>query len=327
MKRTFLFICAAALLAVGCQSKPPEKTATPAPDNAKPLVVCTTTMIADLARELAGNDAQVVGIMKPGTDPHIYEPRPDDGILFRKADLVLVNGLHLEGKMIDMIENAGNKAVELARDERIKIRGKAAAPDPHVWWNASYFAIFTEKARDALVPLVPGREDAVRERAARYIETLTTLHDEAKTAIAQIPEEQRVMVTSHDAFYYFGDAYGIAVDAVLGISTDAQARAAEPIRLAELVAARRIRAVFHETSVSQAQNDLVDSIKRLTEEKYRHDVAIAGPLYSDSIGLPGTPADSYVGAFKENVRLVVEALSGKDAPDFFKPAEGDADGR
>jgi len=122
------------------------------------------------------------------------------------------------------------------------------------------------------------------------------------------------MITSHDAFYYYGEAYGLTVDAVLGISTDAQARAGEQDRLARIAAERKIPAIFHETSVSAAQNELVDGVTRLAREKYNHGIRIAGPLYSDSLGDKDTGADTYIGAVRANTRMIVAALGGRVAP-------------
>ncbi len=276
------------------------------------LVVCTTTMIADLARQIGGDDVQVVGIMKSGTDPHIYDPTPDDSIWFRKADVVFINGLHLEGRMVDMIEAVGGKAVHLAEQSEIKLRKSAAAgaPDPHVWWNVRYFAQFARKAGQELQRIDPARAQAYAARTQAYVERLERLDEIVRASVATIPETSRVMITSHDAFYYYGEAYGLQVDAVLGISTDAQASAGEPRRLAQLCAERKVPAIFHETSVSAAQNHLVDEIMRLALDKYSHRIRVAGPLFSDSLGEPGSGADTYIGAVEANTRMIVEALGG-----------------
>lgn len=290
---------------------------------AKPLVVCTTTMIADLARQIGGDDVQVVAIMKPGVDPHIYDPTPEDSIWFRKADLVLVNGLHLEGKMMDMIAGVGAKAVELAEHPGIEIRKKTsqAAPDPHVWWDARNFKRFAEQVRDALKRIVPAGAPAFEQRATAYIARLDAVDAAIRRSIGTIPEPRRYMVTSHDAFYYYGAAYGLDVDAVLGISTDAQANAGEQGRLAQIVAKRKIPAIFHETSVSAAQNQLVDGIRRLVKEKFNHEVKIAGPLHSDSLGNVGSGAETYIDAILSNTRMIVEALGGEFVAPTTKPTD------
>lgn len=284
------------------------------PSSTRTVVVCTTTVICDAVRQVGGKDFQIVGIIPPKQDPHIYTPRPSDGLLFRRAAIVFVNGLHLEGKMLDMIENAGKKIHKLAEDKRIRPRQIGASVDPHVWWDASFFAFFVEQIRDILIPQQPEKAIAIRLRSDAFLRRLQQLHQWAKLSFQRIPQEKRLMITSHDAFYYFGAAYGIAVDAVLGISTDAQARAVEPLRLASLVAKRRIPAIFHETSVSQAQNDLVDSIQRLALQKYRFSVQIAGPLFSDSLSEPETFTGTYVGAFRANVEMILRAFHIKPLP-------------
>jgi manganese/zinc/iron transport system substrate-binding protein len=304
-------LSAAALVWSACSRQTADA---PVDAHGEKVVVATTTMIADLAAQIGGPHIRVVSIMKPGTDPHIYDPTPGDSIWFRKADLVLVNGLHLEGKMIEMIEGVGAKAVHLAEDARIRRRqsAAAAAPDPHVWWNVLNFVVFAEQTRDALKRADPAHAGEYDQRASAYIARLREVDEKVRRAIATIPESARYMITSHDAFYYYGEAYGIHVDAVLGISTDAQASADEPARLAGIAHERRIPAIFHETSVSAAQNELVDTIRRLAKEKYGHEMRIAGPLYSDSLDAPETDAGTYIGAVLANTRMIVGALGGQE---------------
>ena len=309
----------------GCKprSGADDKATTEAKD--LPLVVCTTTMITDLARQLGQERVQVVGIIQPGMDPHSYEPTPSDVIWFKKADLVLFNGLHLEGRMLDMIESAGSTAVALAEDERIHLRGKAGAegaPDPHCWWNARYFIIYAERARDALILIDPDGAELYRTQAAGYLKQLEQADARVRQAVTRIPASQRVLITSHDAFFYYGEAYGLKVDAVLGISTDAEVRALRAAELAQMVVAGKVPAVFHETSVSAALNQMVDRVVEIATSD-GHQVRVAEePLYSDSLGVPGTPADTYLGAFQENTRIIVEALSGQPAPDLRPETEG-----
>jgi manganese/zinc/iron transport system substrate-binding protein len=295
------------MLGSGCQRSPASGEYA-----GKKVVVCTTTMIADLAGQIGGGEVRVVGSMGPGMDPHIYDPTPDDSIWFRKADLVLVNGLHLEGRMLDMIESSGSKAVKLGEHPGIGLRRSAAAgaPDPHVWWNVAFFKLFAEGTRDALAQIDPEHADAYRQRAEAYLHKLDALDAFVRESIATIPASARYMITSHDAFYYYGQAYGLEVDAVLGISTDAQAKAGEQARLARITADRHVPAIFHETSVSAAQNELVDGIVRVAREKHGHEVRLAGPLYSDSLGEPGSESGTYLGAVMANTKMIVEALGG-----------------
>ncbi|MEX0776645.1 MAG: zinc ABC transporter substrate-binding protein [Phycisphaeraceae bacterium] len=275
-------------------------------------VVCTTTMIADLARELVGDDAQVISIMRPGEDPHIYDVRPRDDQMIGDADVVLYNGLHLEATLLDIIQHrAGSKAkvVALAEDQRIKPLGSAdpgkagtGAADPHCWFNIEHFQVYTQRARAALMDADPANAEKYRERANAYLLKLEELHAWTKVQIATVPREQRVMITSHDAFQYFGQAYDIEVHAVIGISTEQQAKPQDLERLERLVKDRNVRALFIETSVSKVLNDLVKRVAADSGAK------IGGTLFSDSLDEPGKPAGTYVGMVKHNVTTVVEAL-------------------
>jgi manganese/zinc/iron transport system substrate-binding protein len=278
--------------------------------NGKIRVICTTTMIADLAREIAGPDAEIVGIMRVGEDPHVYEVRPRDAQQIATAELVLINGLHLESTLLHVIENnARGKVVALAEDPRIeplsgaqKAGGLAVAPDPHCWFNVQFFRIYAERARDALCE-ADGRHAAdYRRRAEEYIKKLDDLHAWIEGQMAGIPRERRVIVTSHDAFAYYGRAYGVEVHAVIGISTEQQPKPQDLTALEKLVLERGVKALFIETSVNKTLNDLVERIAKNTG------VRIGGTLYSDSLGAPDTEAGSYLDMVRHNTRIIVEAL-------------------
>lgn len=273
-------------------------------------VVCTTTMIADLARELAGEDAEVIGIMKVGEDPHVYEVRPRDAQQIASAELILLNGLHLESTLLRTIENnARGKVVALAEDPRIqpltgqrKVNGVATAPDPHCWFNVRHFQVYAERARDALCQADPRHAENYRRRALGYLRQLAELDAFVRQQIAEVPRDRRVIVTSHDAFAYYGEAYGIDVYAVIGINTEQQPKPQDVVRLEQLVRDRGVKALFIETSVSKTLNDLVQRIAGNTGAK------VGGALYSDSLGAAGSGADTYVGMVQKNTRTIVEAL-------------------
>lgn len=273
----------------------------------KARVVCTTTMIADVARELAGDLIDVRGIMKPGEDPHVYEVRPRDVQLIAEADLILMNGLHLESTLANVIKNnaVNAKVVKLAETPAIvPIESEAArgAPDPHCWFNVRYFRLYVEQTRDALIEVDPTNAERYRTRTATYLLRLNHLNDWARKRINTIPRERRVIITSHDAFQYFGRAFSVDVYAVIGISTEQQPRPRDMIRLESLVRERNVKALFIETSVSQTLNNLVRKIADTTGAK------IGGMLYSDSLGEPGTEAGTYIGMVRHNVNTIVDAL-------------------
>ncbi len=278
-----------------------------APDDTRPRVVCTTTMITDLARQIAGDAADVRGIMRTGEDPHIYKMRPRDVQLIAGARLLLLNGLHLESTLEHAIENnAGDALVvrlanapEIVPLESEQFRG---APDPHCWFNVGYFRVYAQRTRDALVQIDPENAEGYRQRAAGYIAQLDELHEWVKEQIATIPREQRALVTSHDAFQYFGRTYYIDVFAVIGISTEQQPKPRDVARLTQTVRERHIRAVFVETSVSQTLNNIVKKVARAAGAK------IGGTLYSDSLGPPEGSAGTYIGMVRHNVETIVKAL-------------------
>lgn len=274
----------------------------------KPIVVCTTTMIADLAKNLAADRFHVVPIMKPGEDPHIYSPKPLDALNIRKAKVVLRNGLHLEGNLGDIIKNnlaSGALNVALAETEAIKPLGSEqyqGAPDPHCWFDVGYFKIYAQRCRDAFIEADPAGKDHFEKAAADYIGQLDKLDSEIKAKIASIPGGRRVLVTSHDAFQYFGRAYDIEVHAVIGVSTEQQARPQDIEDLKNLVEKRGVKAVFIETSVSAALNKIVKNISAATGVK------VGGTLYSDSLGDENSSAPTYLDMIRYNVDTIVEAL-------------------
>ncbi len=296
MKRLWLAFVPVALLAAGVFGQGPGKL----------QVVCTTTMIADVARTIAGDAADVRGIMRPGEDPHVYDVRPRDVQLIAEGDLILMNGLHLEATLTHAIEhNAKGKIVRLAETPQImplESEQTRGAPDPHCWFNVQYFRVYAERARDALVEADPKNAEGYRARTESYLKELDELHEWVKKEIASIPRERRAMVTSHDAFQYFGRAYFIDVFAVIGISTEQQPKPQDVQRLESIVRERGVKALFIETSVSQTLNDIVRKVADNTGAK------IGGTLYSDSLGAPDTPAGTYLGMVRHNTKTVVEAL-------------------
>lgn len=303
----FKVIAAFALVAVGslfsAQLAGQEKAGP-----GKITVACTTTMIADLARTIAGDDAEVIGIMRAGEDPHIYDVRPRDAQLLARADVILANGLHLEATLSHVIENnarKGAKIVHLAESPKItplESEATRGAPDPHCWFNVEYFRVYAEGVRDALVEVDPAHAEGFRTRADAYVKQLADLHEWVKKEIGSIPRERRVMVTSHDAFQYFGRTYFIDVFGVIGISTEQQPKPGDIARLESLVRERGVKALFIETSVSKTLNDIVKKVAEVSGAK------IGGTLFSDSLGDPGTETGTYVGMIRHNTRTIVEAL-------------------
>lgn len=297
--KTLTFVCLSAWLAVasaGCQ-KPADERLT---------IACTTTMIADLARNLAGDLAEVKAIMKPGEDPHIYDVRPRDAQTLSQADLVLMNGFHLEATLGHIVENNAKGVVvalaEKAVAKPLASENNTGAPDPHCWMNVEYFRGYAEYARDALIEVDPDHADTYRKNAERYIAKLDKLAAWVRQQVASVPRERRVMVTSHDAFEYLGAAYDIDVYGMIGISTEQAARPQDIEKLQAMIRERGVRAMFIETSVSETLNNLVRKSAEATGAK------IGGTLYSDSLGEEGTPGGTYIGMMQHNISTIVEAL-------------------
>ncbi|MBD2290928.1 zinc ABC transporter substrate-binding protein [Microcystis wesenbergii FACHB-1317] len=277
-------------------------------DNQKPKVISTSTIIADLTARVGGEEIDHQDILKPGDDPHVYEPVPADSVALEKADLILYNGYNLEPGLIKMINSTGIKAKKVAVGEAIKPlqleKEGQKVPDPHVWGSAKNGIIMVEKIRDQLIELSPEDKEIFTENAAQLIRELENLDRWITAAIETIPPSQRQLVTTHDAFQYYAHAYGLKVAGTLiGISTEEQPSAQTVKNLADAIKNLKVAAIFAETTINPTL------ITTVAEEA---GVKLAPQqLYSDSIGAVGTGADSYVKMLKENTRSIVESLGGK----------------
>jgi manganese/iron transport system substrate-binding protein len=277
-------------------------------DNQKPKVISTSTIIADLTAQVGGEEIDHQDILKPGDDPHVYEPVPADSVALEKADLILYNGYNLEPGLIKMINSTGIKAKKVAVGEAIKPlqleKEGQKVPDPHVWGSAKNGIIMVEKIRDQLIELSPEDKEIFTQNAAKLIRELENLDRWITAAIETIPPSQRQLVTTHDAFQYYAHAYGLKVAGTLiGISTEEQPSAQTVKNLADAIKNLQVPAIFAETTINPTL------ITTVAEEA---GVKLAPQqLYSDSIGAVGTGGDSYVKMLKENTRSIVESLGGK----------------
>lgn len=277
-------------------------------DNQKPKVISTSTIIADLTARVGGEEIDHQDILKPGDDPHVYEPVPSDSVALEKADLILYNGYNLEPGLIKMINSTAVKAKKVAVGEAIKPlqleKEGQKVPDPHVWGSAKNGIIMVEKIRDQLIELSPEDKEIFTANAAQLIRELENLDRWITAAIKTIPPSQRQLVTTHDAFQYYAHAYGLkVVGTLIGISTEEQPSAQTVKNLADAIKNLQVPAIFAETTINPAL------ITTVAEEA---GVKLAPQqLYSDSIGAVGTGGDSYVKMLKENTRSIVESLGGK----------------
>ncbi|WP_445250998.1 MULTISPECIES: metal ABC transporter substrate-binding protein [unclassified Microcoleus] len=279
--------------------------------DAKPKVVATSTIIEDLTDRVAGGEVQLTGILQPGTDPHVYEPVPKDSQALEQANLILYNGYNLEPGLIRIMNAAGIKARKLAVGEVVKplLLNKEGntVPDPHVWGNVENVVQMVEAIRDALIELSPEDREKFTQNAVKLTEELKRLDIWIEQEIKTIPENQRKLVTTHDAFQYYSRIYGLGIaDSLIGISTEEQPSAQTVQKLVESVKAAGVPAIFAETTINP------QLIRTVAEEA---GVKLAAQqLYSDSIGAPGSEGDSYVKMMSANTRTIVEALGGKYTP-------------
>ncbi len=274
-----------------------------------PMVVVSTTMLGDLVTQLAGDDLRVVTIMQPGADPHLYRPTPTVARDIARSDAVVISGLHLEGWAQDLVENAGGERPLIVASDglsAITAESFAGGVDPHFWFDVRLWLEASETVAAGLVTVVDAdAAERIRARQRAYAARTQALHDWVSVAITSIPESSRVLVTSHDAFNYFGRAYGLEVVGIQGLSTESEASQRDVANAIDRVRADNIPAVFAETSVNPA---LIERVGSETS------AVIAGPLYSDSIGPADGPAGTYDGMIRENVRMIVTALGGTLPP-------------
>ena len=301
-----------AAIATGCGAAGAGSSAGFSGDG-KVRVATTTNFITDLAKTVGGDRVQVVGLMGPGVDPHLYRASAGDVETLREADIVLYGGLFLEAKMQDVLEEIGESKPAVAVTEDIPKDRLVAAPfgapaeeeyDPHVWFDVSLWRYAVETVRDELSAVDRDAAEAYARNAEEYLAELTRLEAEVRSELGAIPAQRRVLVTSHDAFRYLGHAYGVEVAAIQGISTAAEATTDDIERVATLVAERGVKAVFIESSVPR---QTIEAVLAAARER-GHTTRIGGEIFSDSAGTAGTPEGTYVGMVRANVATLVEGL-------------------
>ncbi|MFW6183944.1 MAG: metal ABC transporter solute-binding protein, Zn/Mn family [Chloroflexota bacterium] len=274
-------------------------------------VVTTIGMITDIVENVGGERVTAVGLMGPGVDPHLYSASEGDVARLRNADVIFYNGLHLEAQMANVLERMGQTDVVtvavtdgIDRSELLAPPEFEGAYDPHVWFDVTLWMVATEAVRDTLIELDPAHADVYEANAEAYLAELEALHEYVQEQAARVPAEQRVVVTAHDAFNYFGQAYDFEVRGLQGISTASEASTADVQALARFIAERQIPAVFIESSVPQRNIEAVQAAVRAEG----FDVQIGGELFSDAMGNPDTPEGTYEGMVRHNVDTIVSAL-------------------
>ncbi len=274
------------------------------------LIVCTTGMIGDAVKHLMGDSVKVEVLMGPGVDPHLYKATQGDITDLNNADVIIYNGLHLEGKMVEIFEKLGRLKTTIAvgdqldKSKLINNTDFVGAEDPHIWFDVALWSEAITGVAKELQQQFPEKEKTIAHNLEVYQTELKELDDFARSQIATISDSQRVMITAHDAFKYFGKAYGMQVRGLQGISTAAEYGLQDVSELVKFIAVHKIKAIFVESSVPKKSIEAV--IEGCRERG--HNVKLGGELFSDAMGSEGTPEGTYVGMVRHNVNTITGAL-------------------
>lgn len=307
MKKLLILVVALTMLSVAC-----GRTAE-ADDDGRLTIVTTTGQVGDTAAIVGGEHVHVKSLMGPGTDPHLYTASARDVDKLRGADIVFYSGLYLEAKLEKVLEQLGERQTVVAVSSSINHSDllpwakNADEFDPHIWFDVMIWSQTVNVVRDTLIAADPANAADYEANAAAYLVELQALDAEIRAKVETIPPEQRVLVTAHDAFSYFGRAYGFQVLGLQGISTASEAGTADVQNLAKFIADHRIPAVFVESSVPVRNIEAVQAAVR----DRGFDVQIGGKLFSDAMGDTDTPEGTYVGMVRYNVNTIVAALGGQ----------------
>lgn len=302
MKKTLLLLCILISI-LSCKNN--------TPNNGKLNVVTTTTMITDLVTNIGGDSINVQGLMGSGVDPHLYKASEGDVTKLANADIIFYGGLHLEGKLVDVFEkmqrqNIKTVALSDALDQKTLISSEyfAGNQDPHIWFNIGYWKTITNYVVKTLSEANPEHKDTFETNGKAYLEKLDALEVEIKSIVETLPQEKRILVTAHDAFSYFGEAFEFNVVGLQGISTATEAGVKDVQKLANFIIENKVNAIFVESSVPKRT---IEALQAAVNSK-DHEVEIGGTLYSDALGNAGTVEGTYIGMFKYNVNTIVNAL-------------------
>ena len=300
MKRAITIL--AVIIVLGCKNNKQ--------DNGKLNVVVTTSMLTDLVKNIGGDLIDVQGLMGAGVDPHLYKASEGDVSKLFNADVIFYNGLHLEGKLVAVFEKMEAQKTTVALGEFLAKEGLigsdyfASNYDPHVWFNIQYFKEFSDKVTSVLSEKDPKNASSYTVNNLAFQQELDLLHTAVVNTIATLAPEKRILVTAHDAFNYFGKAYGFKVVGLQGLSTATEAGVQDVQKLSEYIIANKVKAIFIESSVPRRT---IEALEAAVLSK-GHQVSIGGSLYSDALGDGGSVEGTYVGMFLYNVKTIVNAL-------------------
>ncbi|MBP2241285.1 manganese/zinc/iron transport system substrate-binding protein [Cytobacillus eiseniae] len=305
-KMVALFVIMSLLFISACTNQ----TSNENNENERIIVTTTIGQIADAVSHIGGEKVEVLSLMGPGTDPHLYKATQGDMAKLEKADVIFYNGLYLEGKILEVLKKINDKKPTYAisefiqSDELLADATDSNAIDPHVWFDIDIWKQALEKVKQGLIEIDPANANYYKENTLAYFKELDELKIYAEEELAKIPAEQKVLVTAHDAFGYFGAAYGMEVMGLQGLSTESEYGLGDVQKLIDTLVDRNIKAVFVESSISERSiNAVIEGAK-----KKGHEVIIGGELYSDAMGEEGTNEGTYIGMYKHNVQTITEAL-------------------
>jgi len=305
MKIISLFLIFSSIFIISCNGNNKSN------ENKKLKVVATTTMINDLVKNIAGEKVELKGLMRAGVDPHLYKATEGDMNLFLNADLVFYNGLHLEGKLVELFEKMSKRgrnlfAISDGIDKSMLISSSEFANnyDPHIWFDIEIWKKAAEYVAKKLADIDSSNKDFYYGNLKSYLNDLDSAENVIKQKINELPKEQRILITAHDAFNYFGRAYGFEVKGLQGISTLSEASVFDVQNLANFIIDKNVKAVFVETSVPMKN---IEALRQAVKSKGR-EIKIGGELFSDSLGNTDSPEGTYIGMMIHNVNTIVNSL-------------------
>ena len=300
MKKSIICLCVVFLFACKSPTKPSGKL----------KVVVTTSMLTDLVKNIGADLIEIEGLMGPGVDPHLYKASERDVSKLFNADVIFYNGLHLEGKLVAVFEQMEAQKTTVALGEFLAKEGLigsdyfASNYDPHLWFNIQYFKEFSDKVTSVLSEKDPKNAASFTANNIAFQQELDLLQTTVVNTIATLAPEKRILVTAHDAFNYFGKAYGFKVVGLQGLSTATEAGVQDVQKLSDYIIANKVKAIFIESSVPRRT---IEALEAAVLSK-GHQVSIGGSLYSDALGDVGSVEGTYIGMFLYNVKTIVNAL-------------------
>ena len=302
--RKILFIVPFLLLSFACKFENKE-------ERTKPKIVATTSILADGIRNIVGENAEVVSLMPAGVDPHLYKASVRDLDLLQNADMVIYHGLFLEGKMTEIFEkltfsqNLINVSEDISNELLLRTGPEAHSVDPHIWFDVSLWSLALTHASEELIKWKPEWKSALTINTETYLNQLVELHQDNLIKVAELRKANQALITAHDAFSYFGKAYNLEVLGLQGLSTLSEPGLRDLTGLVSFIVERNIHAVFAEQTISPKAIEAVVA----GCENQNHEIKLAGPLYTDSLGAEDSTAGTYIGMVKTNVQVIFESLT------------------